>query len=151
MAKFHVASYYTFGDMNYFLPFLVQSRVQSTDRQTDWRKWCIRAHRASCTGGLNKITLQESHFGSLFFSVLFLCMFCYAWRSRLYPLHSFIIFSVEYMYDVWQETLANVYWKANWTVIYESAHIAVPGIQSNLFWSCENMQMYVIIIMQMPC
>ncbi len=28
---FHIASYYTFRDMNYFLPFLVQYGVQSTE------------------------------------------------------------------------------------------------------------------------
>ncbi len=40
MAKLRIASYHTFGDMNYFLLFLVQYRQsteyrQSTDRQTE--------------------------------------------------------------------------------------------------------------------
>ncbi len=56
MAKFRNASYHTFGDMNYFLLFLVQYRQSTEYRQTD-RKRCI-LH--ICTGGLkNRLLLKK--------------------------------------------------------------------------------------------
>ncbi len=42
MAKFRIASYYTFGDMNYFLLFLVQYRQRNDDKTVarlhEWMK-----------------------------------------------------------------------------------------------------------------
>ncbi len=58
VVKFQVPIPNTSWDMNYF-PLLFSPEFRSspdyrqTDRQTD-RKRCIWAHRATCTGGLNK-------------------------------------------------------------------------------------------------
>ncbi len=44
-------SWHTFWDINYSLRLSVQSR-QTEKLQTTDKRWCIWAHRASCTGGL---------------------------------------------------------------------------------------------------